>query len=115
MEVAPATIELSIVVAAGEAGPGLRRCLAALRPQVDPARMEVIVANGSTGEQQWRDDSPWLRALRLRPGTDVPHLCQSCSQNGWNSGVIGLTPSAASQALARQGRPNASSRLSSRE
>lgn len=39
--------ELSIVVAAQDAGPWLEVCLRALAPQVDPGRMEVIVVDGS--------------------------------------------------------------------
>ena len=79
MEVTPDGVELSIVVAADEAGPGLRRCLDALRPQVNSPRMEVIVADGSASESGWRENVSWLRTLRLRPGSEVPQL--------WSAGI----------------------------
>lgn len=72
-------VELSIVVAADEAGPGLRRCLDALGAQVDPARMEVIVADGSASGARLHDGSQWLTTVRLRSGVGVPHL--------WNAGM----------------------------
>jgi len=66
-----------------------------------------------------RDRVPSSTPSRLHPplGTRsrFARYRRSCRYYGWNSGVIGLTPSAASQALAMQGRPKASSKLSSSE
>ncbi len=79
-------IKLSVVLAAPVAGPGIARCLAALKPQIAPFGGELLVIDGSrTGSvSRWVPDIAECRIIRLPPGTDVPKLWQAgiCASKG---------------------------------
>jgi hypothetical protein len=90
MESSTEEAELSIVVAADEAGRGLRSCLDALRPQVRSSPFEVIVADGSQCGWIAGADSGWVRVLRLAKGTGVPHLW-SAGMDAARGRIIALT------------------------
>ena len=77
----PGTIQLSVVLAAPDAGAGLACCLAALEPQISRVGGELLVIDGSRmGFTACSSpNSPRLRIIRLPPGTEVPKL--------WEAGI----------------------------
>ncbi|MEE9215947.1 MAG: glycosyltransferase [Anaerolineales bacterium] len=75
------TIDLSVVVAAEDAGSSLRKCLASLTAQLTTLTAEIIVADGTAGEAARRleQDFPSVRFLPLPTKIDVPRL--------WSAGI----------------------------
>ncbi len=73
------TIEISVVVAAPDAGPNFSCCLAALTAQVSAVGGEILVVDGSTTGSaiHLSGDSTAVRILRLPAGTEVPALWQA--------------------------------------
>src|SRR5216683_2861348 len=72
-------VEISVVVAAPDAGPNLSCCLAALKEQVSAVGGEILVVDGSTTGSaiHLSGDSTAVRILRLPAGTEVPALWQA--------------------------------------
>jgi glycosyltransferase involved in cell wall biosynthesis len=73
-------VQISVVVAAPDAGRNLSHCLEALKAQMISIGGEILVVDGSrTGSTiQWSDDEKGaIRIIRLPAGTDVPVLWQA--------------------------------------
>lgn len=76
-------IDLSVVVAAQQAGPTLSKTLGALTTQLADGSGEIIVVS-SSGKESLSDlakEFPSVQFLRLSAGTNVPKL--------WNAGIRG--------------------------
>ena len=76
-------LNLSVIIAAQDAGPHLRKCLAALVPQLLPAdATEAIVATGAQSAEARRiaAEFPSVRFLHLSDRDTVPRL--------WSSGIM---------------------------
>ncbi len=75
-------IRLSVVVAAQDAGPNLRNCIAALAPQLPPGEMEIIVVDGSTAGSARAAVASTLPVTIVRGETrsNVPLL--------WTAGIL---------------------------
>jgi glycosyltransferase involved in cell wall biosynthesis len=71
---------LSVVIAAQDAGPNLRPCVSALRPQLQPEEMEILVVDGSERHEirSLEREVAGIRWLRL-PTQNVPRL--------WRAGI----------------------------
>jgi hypothetical protein len=74
-------LNLSVVIAAQDAGPQLRKCLAVLVPQLSLADMEAIVAAGPENAETRRvtAEFPSVRFLHLSAQDIVPRL--------WSAGI----------------------------
>lgn len=71
------SVELSIVVAAPDAGPSLARCVASLRAQVSAPRAEILVIDSSrSGLINAWPDSAGIRVFRSADEKEVPRLWQ---------------------------------------
>ncbi len=75
------TVDLSVVVAAQQAGPGLRRCLASLEAQFASCSGEAVIVDGSRRQAAARlaKEFPLFRFLERPQGTEVPRL--------WKAGI----------------------------
>jgi hypothetical protein len=67
-------IELSVVIAAHDAGPNLKRCLDALTPQLPPAAMEILVV-GSSGKNV---PQLWSEGIGAARGRIVALTIENC-------------------------------------
>jgi hypothetical protein len=69
-------LNFSVIVAAQDAGPHLRECLAALSAQFDPREMEVVVADGSgrPDVDKLAEQFPAFHLLPFAPPISVPRL-----------------------------------------
>lgn len=85
-------VDLSVIVAAPDAGPNLRECLSALAPQLPPAEMEIVVVDGSERErvEQLIREFPSARFLRVSAPNSVPGLW-SAGIAAAQGGIVALT------------------------
>lgn len=72
-------IEISVVIAAPDGGPGLARCLEALREQVSPVDGEILVVHDPalTNDRRRPTHSATARWIPLPAGAEVPNLWQA--------------------------------------
>jgi hypothetical protein len=67
-------IELSVVIAAQDAGPNLKRCLDALTPQLPPGEMEILVV-GTSGKNV---PQLWSEGIGAAQGKIVALTIENC-------------------------------------
>jgi hypothetical protein len=68
-------IELSVVIAAQDAGPNLKRCVDALTPQLPPAELEILVV-GSSGKNV---PQLWSEGIGVAHGKIVALTIENCT------------------------------------
>jgi len=74
-------VDISVIVAAPDAGSNLRECLSALASQLQPPELEIVVVDGSERRdvEQLITDFPAARFLRLSASNSIPRL--------WSAGI----------------------------
>jgi glycosyltransferase involved in cell wall biosynthesis len=73
--------DLSVIIAAQDAGPHLNQCVAAIVSQLPPAEMEILVVDGSGTQEleQWAREFPSAHLIVCAARSNVPQL--------WRAGI----------------------------